>query len=104
MPGARLDDGKFDVRVFRRFSRWELLRHFAAIAFGHRRYAPQIVTYRSARVRIEGRRPLPCRVDAHDLGATPVTFQVRPAALLVVAPSARIEGEEGPISEEKVAG
>ena len=103
-PGARLDDGKFDVRVFRRFSRWELLRHFAAIAFGRRRYAPQIATYRSARVRIEGRRPLPCRVDAHDLGTTPVTFQVRPASLLVVAPPAPVEGEKGEGGEQKGEG
>lgn len=103
-PGARLDDGKFDVRVFRRFSRWELLRHLASIAFGRRRYTPQIATYRSARVRIEGVRPLPCRADAHDLGATPVTFQVRPAALLVVAPSVLAEGEKGEGSEQKGEG
>lgn len=86
-PGARLTDGQFDVRIFRGFSRWELLRHFAAIAFGRRRYHPKIVTYRSARVQVTSVHPLPCRVDSHDLGTTPITFVVRPAALLVVAPT-----------------
>ena len=28
-PDARLDDGQFDVRVFRGFSKWELVRHLA---------------------------------------------------------------------------
>lgn len=87
-PDARLDDGLFDVVVFSRFSRTELLRHFAAIAFGRRRYSPKTATYRSARVRIVGVHPLPCRADAHDLGTTPVEYAVRLAALRVVVPQA----------------
>jgi diacylglycerol kinase (ATP) len=43
-PDAVLDDGLFDVRVFRGFSKFELLRHLASIAFGRRRYAPHIST------------------------------------------------------------
>jgi YegS/Rv2252/BmrU family lipid kinase len=85
-PDAVLDDGLFDVIVFSRFSRLELLRHFGAIANGRRRYTPKTRTYRSARVRVEGVHPLPCRADALDLGVTPVEFVVRPGALRVVAP------------------
>lgn len=85
-PDARLDDGLFDVRVFRGFSKWELLRHLGSIAFGRRRYSPHISTYRSSRVRITSRHPLPARADSHDLGTTPVTFEMRPAALRVVVP------------------
>ncbi len=86
-PGARLDDGRFDVRVFRRFSKWELVRYLASIAFGRRRYLPQVSTYRSAVVRIRSARPLPARADSYDLGTTPVTFRTRPGALRVVAPA-----------------
>lgn len=86
-PGARLDDGRFDVIVFRRFSKVRLLRHLAAIAFGRRRYAPETSTYRSTAVRITTAHPLPCRADARDLGATPVEFRVRPGALRVLAPA-----------------
>ncbi len=85
-PSARLDDGRFDVRVFRGFSKWELLRHLAAIAFGRRRYAPQVSTYRSAVVSIRSARPLPARADSSDLGMTPVTFRTIAGALRVVVP------------------
>ncbi|HET7030555.1 MAG TPA: diacylglycerol kinase family protein [Candidatus Limnocylindrales bacterium] len=87
-PNARLDDGRFDVRVFRRFSKLRLLRHLASIAFGRERYAPEVDTYRSAFVRIESARPLPARADSRDLGATPIEFATRPAALRVVVPEA----------------
>jgi diacylglycerol kinase (ATP) len=85
-PGARLDDGKFDVRIFRRFSKLQLLRHLASIAFGRRRYAPDIATYRSKRVRVESAHPLPCRADSEDKGTTPIEFVTLPKALRVVVP------------------
>jgi YegS/Rv2252/BmrU family lipid kinase len=91
-PGARLDDGKFDVRVFRRFSKWELLRHLASIAFGRRRYAPQVTTRRSVSVRITSSHPLPARADSADLWETPVTYRTRPASLRVVVPAAPGDG------------
>ncbi len=85
-PGARLDDDRFDVRVFRGFSTWGLLRYLATIAFGRRRAAPRVSTYRSAVVRISSVHPLPARADGHDLGSTPITLRTLPAALPVVAP------------------
>jgi diacylglycerol kinase (ATP) len=86
-PEARLDDGRFDVRVFSGFSKWELLRYWWAIMFGRRSYSPKVQTYRSRRVTVDGASPRPCRVDARDLGMTPVTFVVRPRALRVVVPA-----------------
>jgi diacylglycerol kinase (ATP) len=85
-PHARLDDGRFDVRLYRRFSRGELIRHIISIAAGRRRYHPKVETYRSARVRVESVHRLRARADAHDLGTTPVTFETRPGALRVVVP------------------
>jgi diacylglycerol kinase (ATP) len=94
-PDARLDDGRFDVRVFRGFSKWELVRHLAGIAFGRYRYAPHVSTYRSARVEVRARHPLPARADARDLGTTPVAFTVRPAALQVIVPASTVAGRLG---------
>jgi diacylglycerol kinase (ATP) len=85
-PEARLDDGKFDVRLFRRFSKARLIRHLLSIAFGRYRYAPEADTFRSAAVRIDSASPLPARADSRDLGTTPVEFRVRPGALNVVVP------------------
>ena len=86
-PTARLDDGRFDVRVFRHFSKLELLRHLASIAFGRRQYTPHVSTYRSGDVRITSAHPLPARADGVDLGTTPVTYRTRAGALRVVVPA-----------------
>lgn len=86
-PDAQLDDGRFDVRVFRGFSKWELVRHLASIAFGRRRYSARISTYRSKRVRVTSARPLPARADRRDLGTTPIDVVTHPKALRVVVPS-----------------
>ena len=95
-PGARLDDGKFDVRVFRRFSKPRLLRHLVSIAFGRYRYAPEVDTYRSRFVRITSVSPLPARADSRDLGTTPVEFVVRPRALRAVVPAdAAVDPSDG---------
>ena len=102
-PHARLDDGLFDVCVFSRFSRTELIRHFRSIAFGRRQYSPKVRSYRSSRVQIDGVHPLPCRADAEDLGVTPVTYQVRPGALNVIVP-ARPEQEADPAAYGDPAG
>ena len=92
-PGARLDDGLLDVRIFRGFSRWELIQYFAAIAFGRRRYSPKITTLRSASVAIESVHPLSTRADAHALGTTPIRFTARHGALRVVVPPSSLMQE-----------
>jgi diacylglycerol kinase (ATP) len=83
-PEASMDDGMFDVAVYRRFSRWELVRHLLSIVAGRRRYSPKVRTYRSTAVRISAHRPLPARADARDLGTTPIELEVIPGALRVV--------------------
>lgn len=85
-PDARLDDGRFDVRVFRHYSKFELIRHMWSIAFGRRQYSPHIRTYRARAVRVESAHPLPCRADSHDLGVTPLECRVRPQVLRVLVP------------------
>jgi diacylglycerol kinase (ATP) len=94
-PDARLDDGCFDIRVFRRFSRTELLRHFWSISFGRRAYAPKVDAYRAAKVDIETA-GLPCRADDFDLPRSPLGLVVRPGALRVVAPSPGSGGQMRP--------
>ena len=91
-PSARLDDGKFDVRVFRHFSKIELFTHLASIAFGRRRFSPHVRTQRSSWVRIDARRPLPARADAIELGYTPIECRIRPSALTVIVPELPVDG------------
>lgn len=85
-PGADPGDGRFDISVFRAFSRTGLLLHFARIAFGRKSYSPKVAYHRSQTVHISSAHPLPCRADSVDLGTTPVTFICQHAALHVIAP------------------
>ena len=82
-PSARLDDGRFDIRIFGGFSRLELLAHFASIVAGRRTYEPRVTTLRAASVRVESARRLRVRADDEGIGWTPVTLRVRPRALRV---------------------
>ncbi|MDQ2689163.1 MAG: diacylglycerol kinase family lipid kinase, partial [Chloroflexota bacterium] len=75
-------DGLLNVVVFRGMSRWDVLRHFLSVARRRRRREPRISEYTARRVTVEGgRRALPAHADGVSIGATPVTFEVRPKAL-----------------------
>ena len=77
-------DGLLNVAVFSGMSRWEVMRHFLSVARRRPRSEPKVTSYRARRVRVEGgRRALPAHADGVSIGATPVTFEVRPKALRV---------------------
>jgi YegS/Rv2252/BmrU family lipid kinase len=92
-PEARLDDGRFDIRIFRGFSRWHLVRHFASIVAGRRAVERRIETLRSARVRVFSRSPLPVRPDDDPPLTTPVSLEVLPRCLRVVVPADETAGD-----------
>ena len=75
-------DGLLSVAVFRGMTRWEVLRHFLAVARRRPRREPRVASYPARRVTIEGvRRALPAHADGASIGLTPVSFEVRPRAL-----------------------
>jgi diacylglycerol kinase (ATP) len=77
-------DGLLDVAVFAGMTRFEVIRHFLAVARHRPRREPRIRQYRAERVTIEGtRRALPAHADGVSIGVTPVTFEVRPKALRI---------------------
>ena len=81
---ADLTDGRFEVSIFRRMNKFDLIRHFVAVARGRRQYEPRIRRERARRVSIRGlHRSLPAHVDGQLVGTTPVEFEVRPGALRV---------------------
>jgi diacylglycerol kinase (ATP) len=83
-PDADPTDGRLDVLVFRGMGRWEVLAHFVRIAFRRPRREPRVHQVRGRRVTIEGtRRALPAHADGESIGVTPVTFEVRAAALRI---------------------
>ncbi len=77
-------DGILDVAVFHGMSRFEVIRHFLAVARRKKRREPRIKQYQARRVEIVGlRRALLAHADGESIGVTPVVFEIRPKALRV---------------------
>jgi YegS/Rv2252/BmrU family lipid kinase len=89
-PDARLDDHKFDVKVYTRFSKFELLRHLLSIAGGRRVYNPKVLTFRASTVEVIPDVPMMVHGDSRPLATTPARFEVLPSALAVI-----VGGEPG---------
>ena len=62
-PEQRMDDGLLTVSVFSRYSKLQLWWHFASIAFGRRQYSPKSITFRVAKLQVDGPRKLPVHLD-----------------------------------------
>ena len=94
-PDAKVDDHKFDVIVFRNFSKTDFLRHILASLI-HRDFQPDLnparnhpklrtFVARRIRVYVSNRRPWPVHADALPRGTTPAVIDVVPGALRVIA-------------------
>ncbi|MEO5951818.1 MAG: diacylglycerol kinase family protein [Chloroflexia bacterium] len=101
-PDARIDDHRFEVVVFRNFSKTDFVRHVFAALFhrGHIKdskgqelaytHHPKIRTYTARRVQVltHGRRaPWPVHADALPRGTTPALIELIPNALRVITGS-----------------
>jgi diacylglycerol kinase (ATP) len=84
--GARLRDGRLTVSIYRRFSKWELVRHFQSISRGRYQYSPKIETFTATEVELASPRSIPVHIDGQPLGSTPVKLRAIPAALRVFVP------------------
>ena len=91
-PDASLEDGLFDVVTVGAMSRWELMRFAAALMRGTHLSLPRVQIRRASRVEIRRvhrvHHPLPVHADDHILAYLPVSMEVIPRALRVIAPSA----------------
>ena len=84
--GARLRDGRLTLSIYRRFSKWELFRHFQSISRGRRRYSAKIETFHAVEIELASPKPVPVHIDGQPFGATPVKLRALPGALRVFAP------------------
>lgn len=89
-PDAQLDDHRFDVEVFTRFGKFELLRHLLAIAWGRRSYNPKVRHFRAQTVEVVPESPMMVHADSAPLATTPARFDVMSSALAVI-----VGGEPG---------
>jgi diacylglycerol kinase family enzyme len=87
-----LDDGQFEVWIFRG-KRWPmLLRHSLAIGLESQDLDPNISFAKTSSVRIETEIPAAYHLDAEPVGETPLACKIQPGALRVLVPRGAPEG------------
>jgi diacylglycerol kinase (ATP) len=84
-PQASLADGLLDVVVIAGIGKLEFLRTFPKVFGGRHVEHPAVTVHRAARVGLDADRPLAVYADGEPAGTLPATFEVRPAALTVLA-------------------
>jgi diacylglycerol kinase (ATP) len=84
-PEARLDDGSLDVCLFKKLTRFDLLRYFrGALTYGAHVNFPDVDYFKTDRLRVTTEGEVPFEVDGEYQGICPVEFKVLPGALEVV--------------------
>ena len=85
VPDAKMDDGKLEVAVYARMGRFTHARSLLALWRTGEHSVPPII-YRGSAIELRSAEPLPVHADGKVVGALPMTFTCRPAALAVYAP------------------
>jgi diacylglycerol kinase (ATP) len=85
-PGARPDDGAFDVLLIGDLTKADLVRVLPKLYKGTHLPHPKAELLRGARVTIETPIPLPVQLDGEQPGTTPVRFEIVPNALRLRVP------------------
>ncbi|MFQ5399067.1 MAG: diacylglycerol/lipid kinase family protein [Anaerolineae bacterium] len=86
-PQGLLDDGRFEVWMFRGQGVKETAHHFLQVKLGRHLADDRIVMVSGREVRVETDPVLPCQSDGDDAGTTPLHCVVEPLALRVLIPA-----------------
>src|SRR6266550_4083601 len=83
---ALIDDGLFDVVVFKRLGYLEIIKYLQDVVFSSEIRAPEIEYFQTQRLRITSGQDVPVELDGELAGNCPVDFQIKEKALRVLAP------------------
>ena len=84
---AVIDDGLFDVVVFKRLGYLEIIRYLQDVVFSADIKVPEIEYFQTRQLRITSEQDVPLEVDGELAGNCPVDFRIRKRALRVLAPT-----------------
>ena len=87
-PGARQDDGMFDVVTIGDVTKLDFLSTAPKLYSGRYLSHPKVELLRSSSVGLSAAEPLPLEVDGEPIGTTPARFEVVRAALRLRVPAA----------------
>jgi YegS/Rv2252/BmrU family lipid kinase len=84
---AIIDDGLFDVVVFKRLGYLEIIKYLQDVVFSSDIKVPEIEYFQTRQLRITSEQDVPLELDGELAGNCPVDFRIRKRALRVLAPS-----------------
>lgn len=83
---ALIDDGLFDVVVFKRLGYLEIIKYLQDVVFSSDIRVPEIEYFQTHRLRISSEQDVPVELDGELAGNCPVDFQIKEKALRVLVP------------------
>jgi YegS/Rv2252/BmrU family lipid kinase len=83
---AILDDGLFDVVVFKRLGYLEIIRYLQNVLFSSEISAPEVEYFQTRHLRVASDQQVPVELDGELVGNCPVEFRVEKQSLRVLAP------------------
>jgi YegS/Rv2252/BmrU family lipid kinase len=81
---AMIDDGLFDVVVFKRLGYLEIIKYLQDVVFSSEIRAPEIEYFQTRHLRITSEEDVPMELDGELNGNCPVEFQIQERALRVL--------------------
>ena len=84
---AVIDDGLFDVVVFKRLGYLEIMRYLQDVVFSADIKVPEIEYFQTRQLRITSEQDVAVELDGELAGNCPVDFRIRKRALRVLAPT-----------------
>lgn len=81
---AVMDDGLFDVVVFKRLGYLEIIKYLQDVIFSSEIRTPEVEYFQTQRLRVKSDETVPVEVDGELVGNCPVEFTVRRRALSVL--------------------
>jgi YegS/Rv2252/BmrU family lipid kinase len=83
---AVIDDGLFDVLVFKRFNYLEIIRYMQDVFLRPQITSPEVEYFQTTSLRVTSEGTVPVEVDGELIGNCPMAFKIRPHGLRVFAP------------------
>jgi YegS/Rv2252/BmrU family lipid kinase len=84
---AVLDDGLFDVVVFKQLGYLEIIKYLQDVFFSSEIRVPEVEYFQTRRLRVESDRAVPVELDGELLGNCPVEFTMKERSLRVLVPA-----------------
>jgi diacylglycerol kinase (ATP) len=83
---ASIDDGLFDVVLFKRLGYLEIIKYLQDVVFSSDIAVPEIEYFQTRRLRLTSEQDVPLELDGELAGNCPVEFEIQERALRVLVP------------------